>query len=231
VFATELMSGFGAVYAEGAAALALISVTMLTATAKGPVDVLLLMAGRSGTSFGNAAAALAVDLALCAVLIPHYGVLGAAGAWAAANLLRNTLAVTQTRRQLGLTTRSKLQLKVGAVAVLCFAAVPFIAGQLGGSTQWRVVGTVIGAMGYLVLIWHLRHELGLEAFAREVGRAGSETAERRAGRHRRRPALRTPGRSRSAQRDGASVRSSSNSGDMQEGRGDADRRMEQTHLG
>jgi hypothetical protein len=158
-------------------------------------------------------------------------VLGAAGAWAAANVLRNTLAVTQTRRQLGLTTRSKLQIKVGAIAVLCFAAVPLIAGQLGGSTEWRVAGTVIGAMGYLVLIWRLRHELGLEAFAREVGRAGSETADRPAGRHRRRPALRARGGSRSAPRDGATVRSSSNSVDMQEGRGDADRRMEQTRLG
>jgi O-antigen/teichoic acid export membrane protein len=166
------------VYAEGAAALALISLTMLTATAKGPVDVLLLMAGRSGTSFGNAAAALAVDLALCAVLIPHYGVLGAAGAWAAANVLRNTLAVTQTRRQLGLTTRSKLQIKVGAIAVLCFAAVPLIAGQLGGSTEWRVAGTLVGAIGYLVLLWRLRHQLGLQAFAHLAGRASSGTPER-----------------------------------------------------
>jgi O-antigen/teichoic acid export membrane protein len=182
VFATELMSGFGEVYAEGAAALALISLTMLTATAKGPVDVLLLMAGRSGTSFGNAAAALAVDLALCAVLIPRYGVLGAAGAWAAANVLRNTLAVTQTRRQLGLTTRSKLQIKVGAIAVLCFAAVPFIAGQLGGSTEWRVAGTIVGAIGYLVLLWRLRHQLGLQAFAHLARRASSGIPERTRGR-------------------------------------------------
>jgi O-antigen/teichoic acid export membrane protein len=231
VFATELMSGFGAVYAEGAAALALISVTMLTATAKGPVDVLLLMAGRSGTSFGNAAAALAVDLALCAVLIPPYGVLGAAGAWAAANVLRNTLAVIQTRRQLGLTIRSRLQIKVGAVAVLCFAVVPFAAGQLGGTTGWRVVGTVIGAIGYVVLLWRLRHELGLEAFAREAGRTGAGTAAGRAGRHRRRPAQQYPGGSQPAEGDDARVMNPSNSGERQEGRADADSRMEQTRLG
>jgi O-antigen/teichoic acid export membrane protein len=195
VFATELMSGFGPEYADGATALALISVTMLAATAKGPVDVLLLMAGRSGTSFGNAAAALAVDLALCAVLIPHYGVLGAAGAWAAANVLRNTLAVTQTRRQLGLTTRSKLQIKVGAIAVLCFAAVPFIAGQLGGSTEWRVAGTVVGAIGYLILLWRLRHQLGLQAFADAWGRSRSGIADSPAGRHRGQPAPRSHGES------------------------------------
>jgi O-antigen/teichoic acid export membrane protein len=194
VFATELMGRFGAEYADGAAALALISVTMLTATAKGPVDVLLLMAGRSRTSLGNAAAALAVDLALCAVLIPHYGVLGAAAAWAAANVLRNTLAVTQTRRQLGLTTRSKLQIKVGAIAVVCFAAVPIIAGELGGSTEWRVAGTVIGALGYLVLLWRLRRQLGLQAFAQIAGRRSrSGTAESPPGRHRDQPALHSPG--------------------------------------
>jgi len=188
------MGRFGAEYADGAAALALISVTMLTATAKGPVDVLLLMAGRSRTSLGNAAAALAVDLALCAVLIPHYGVLGAAVAWAAANVLRNTLAVTQTRRQLGLTTRSKLQIKVGAIAVVCFAAVPIIAGELGGSTEWRVAGTVIGALGYLVLLWRLRRQLGLQAFAQVAGRRSrSGTAESPPGRHRDQPALHSPG--------------------------------------
>jgi O-antigen/teichoic acid export membrane protein len=194
VFATELMSGFGHEYAEGAAALALISLTMLTATAKGPVDVLLLMAGRSGTSLGNAAAALTVDLALCAVLIPRYGVLGAAAAWAAANVLRNTLAVTQTRRQLGLTTRSKLQIKVGAIAVLCFAAVPIITGQLGGSTEWRMGGTVIGAIGYLVLLWRLRRQLGLQAFA-DVARRRSRSGivESPPGRHRGQPALHPPG--------------------------------------
>jgi peptidoglycan biosynthesis protein MviN/MurJ (putative lipid II flippase) len=152
------------------------------------------MAGRRGTSFGNAAAALAVDLALCAVLIPHFGVLGAAGAWAAANVLRNTLAVTQTRRQLGLTTRSRLQIKVGAIAVLCFAAAPFITGQLGGTTGWRVAGTVIGAIGYLVLLWRLRHQLGLQAFARAAGhRSRSETAQSPAGRHRSEPAPHSPG--------------------------------------
>ena len=54
----------GPAYAAGAAALAILAAGMLFASMTGPVDTILLMAGRSAISLTTTAVALAVDIAL-----------------------------------------------------------------------------------------------------------------------------------------------------------------------
>ncbi|MCW2902792.1 MAG: polysaccharide biosynthesis protein [Streptosporangiaceae bacterium] len=157
---------FGREYAgAGQAATVILALAMLVATSSGPVDVMLLMAGRSGLSLANNAAALAVNLTLNVLLIPRYGILGAALAWAAALITRNLLPVVQVRRMLGMTPAGGGLLWAGSSAVLSFAVLPLLARALLGSGAAAAgAGLVCGAAVYLALLWMGRGRLGLAAF-------------------------------------------------------------------
>ena len=98
----------------------ILSLTMLLATACGPVDSVLLMAGRSWLSLRNSIVALAVNVGLNVVLIPLYGIRGAAIAWAVAIVVRNLLPLVQVRRHLGLwpLTRSTVAVALGGPRLL-----------------------------------------------------------------------------------------------------------------
>jgi O-antigen/teichoic acid export membrane protein len=164
--APAYLDSFGPGYAHaGQAATVILALTMLLATASGPVDVMLLMAGRSGLSLANNAAALAVDLALNLLLIPHYGIVGAAVAWAAALVTRNLLPLVQVRRMLGMSPASGGLLWACGSAVLCFAVLPLLArAALGTGLGAVCAGLLPGAAGYLALLWAGRRRLGLTAF-------------------------------------------------------------------
>ncbi len=165
VAAPIYLSAFGHGYAgAGQYATVILGLTMLLATGTGPVDVMLLMAGRSGLSLANNAAALVVDLTLNVVLIPWLGVTGAAIAWAAALATRNILPLVQVQRLFGMTpTGAGLGLAAGS-ALGCFGALPLIARLTFGTTA-TLAGLVLGAACYAGLLWAGRSRLALTAFA------------------------------------------------------------------
>jgi O-antigen/teichoic acid export membrane protein len=134
-----LMSIFGDGYESGAATLVILGVAMLAATAAGPLDVVLLMAGRSTTSLVNMVAGLAVDIVGCVVLLPILGVTGAAYAWAAAIVVRNGLAIVATKRMLQLSAASReLAVVSGWAVALCgVLPVPLGLAALGSLRRQR----------------------------------------------------------------------------------------------
>ena len=69
-FAPLLMGVFGDGYDVATDVVLVLSLTMLLATACGPVDSVLLMAGHSWLSLRNSTVALAVNVGLNFVLIP-----------------------------------------------------------------------------------------------------------------------------------------------------------------
>ena len=71
LFAPLLMSIFGPQFERGATAAVILCGAMLVATACGPVDSMLLMAGRSVLSLINTGLALATNVALDLVLVPE----------------------------------------------------------------------------------------------------------------------------------------------------------------
>jgi O-antigen/teichoic acid export membrane protein len=165
VAAPIYLSAFGPGYAgPGQYATVILGLAMLLATASGPVDVMLLMGGRSGLSLANNAAALVVDLALNAVLIPWLGITGAAIAWAAALATRNLLPLVQVRRLLGMGPAGA-GLGLAAVSALaCFGALPLLARLTFGTTA-TLVGLFLGTACYAGLLWAGRARLALTAFA------------------------------------------------------------------
>ncbi len=82
VFAPLLLRVFKPQYVSGASSLEILAVTMLVATGIGPVDMVLLMGGRSFWNLSNVIVALGVNVALSLILIPRIGIAGAALAWA-----------------------------------------------------------------------------------------------------------------------------------------------------
>lgn len=164
VAAPVYLSLFGHGYAgSGQYATVILAMAMLLATGSGPVDVLLLMAGRSGLSLANSAAALAVDLAVDALLIPSIGITGAAIGWAAALAVRNLLMVAQVSRILGMTPAGA-GLGVAALsAVTCFGVLPLLVRLTFGTTA-TLAGLVLGTGCYAGLMWVARNRLALTAF-------------------------------------------------------------------
>lgn len=171
VFAAPLLTViFGVTYAEGGLTLSILAVTMLFATAMGPVDVLLLMAGRSGLSLINTGTALAIDVIGCLVLVPAAGIEGAALAWAVAIVTRNVMGMVQVGRHLHVRPFTPISAAMGAVCIVLFGLAP-AAVAIATRTDLTVLATVVGCsvVAYGAVIWRMRVPLALSAISRRHG--------------------------------------------------------------
>lgn len=163
-FAPTLMGIFGPGYSAASDIVVILSLTMLLAVACGPVDSVLLMAGRSWLSLRNSTVALAVNVGLNFVLIPLDGIRGAAIAWAVAIVVRNLLPLFQVRAQLGMWPVTRPALRVALAATGCFGLVNLVMllTDLGLVADASLMAVATAA--YLALIWSWRTTLGLSAF-------------------------------------------------------------------
>jgi O-antigen/teichoic acid export membrane protein len=165
-FGPLLLRIFGHTYAAGGATVLILSLTMLLATAAGPTDVALLMAGRSGLSLFNNLAALVVDVGLNLVLIPHLGVTGAAISWAVAISIRNILPLLQVRSMLHMTPFGPGSAWVAVSAAACFGVLPVLARTGPGlSVPVMVVALAVATPLYAYALWRGRVVLDLAAFS------------------------------------------------------------------
>jgi O-antigen/teichoic acid export membrane protein len=83
-FGPQVIEVFGRSYSAGTAVIVILGLTMLLATGCGQVDMVLVTTGRSSWSLANGLLAVAVNVGLDLVLIPAYGITGAAIGWSAA---------------------------------------------------------------------------------------------------------------------------------------------------
>jgi O-antigen/teichoic acid export membrane protein len=93
---------FGPGFADGYHLIVIMSVGLVARAAVGPAERLLNMIGQQKICAAIYAAAFAVNLALCLLLIPHLGLTGAAIATASAVLTESTLLFVVAKRRLGL---------------------------------------------------------------------------------------------------------------------------------
>ena len=128
------------------------------------VDSVLLMAGRSWLSLRNSIVALVVNIALNVVLIPLYGIRGAAIAWAVAIVVRNLLPLFQVRRHLGMWPATSAGVRVALAAVVCFGVVDVVAAVSDLPWPSMRLCSVVGTLVYAGVIWSWRSTLGLDAF-------------------------------------------------------------------
>jgi O-antigen/teichoic acid export membrane protein len=162
VFAPFLLSLFGPGFVEGDVALLVLAGTMMVATAVGPVDVVLLMGGKSLWHLLNTLVALALNIGLNLILIPRMGIVGAAVAWSASILFNNLAPVIQVWLLLRLHPFGPAFWRVTGSAALCFGLLALLVrGLMGPSLAGFVTSTLVAIALYVALLWRSRRELRL----------------------------------------------------------------------
>lgn len=95
LFSDSLMRIFGANFVVGSSALVLLAFGQLFHASTGAAGLMVLMSGHSKLELFNVTATLAFNAALCFLLIPDYGITGAAIAHMSGLALINLLRVTE----------------------------------------------------------------------------------------------------------------------------------------
>jgi O-antigen/teichoic acid export membrane protein len=163
---------FGATYDAGTSAVVVLSASMLVATACGSVDAVLLMSGNSVLSLGNAVLTLLVNVGLDLLLIPRFGILGAASGWAFSIALRNILALVQINKLMHMWPFSRPSGAVVAASVACFAIVPGLLTWADTSNLWLLLSLAVGAVAYAGWLYRFRRRLQLDTFVQALTRRG-----------------------------------------------------------
>lgn len=167
VFPHDLLRLFGNAYSAAAAVTVVLAVGQLANTAAGPCGSVLNMTGLVKVSLLDNAAALVINVVLNLLLIPRYGVIGAAVAWTTSLILVNATKYFQVRRMLGIRAHDAGMVRT-LVAALPAAVVAVTLGLvLDGPSAAILVATPAVLVTYLTTLF-LR---GLEPDDRDfVGR-------------------------------------------------------------
>ncbi len=139
--------------------LPILALGMMISAFAGPIDLMLLMLGRSKASLVGVTLAIATDLILLAVLAPPFGLVGAAIAWAAGVAVQNVTATVLVYRQTG-------YFQVASPSLLAAAGTLAAVVPVALLTPSTVAGTVLtGVISVpLLVIWLLvmRDRIGLQ---------------------------------------------------------------------
>lgn len=174
IMAPALLSLFGEPYMRASTAVVILGASMLVATAIGPIDMVLLMAGKSSWNLINTVVAVVVNVSLNLLLIPRMGITGAAIAWSASILVNNLLPLLQVWLSLRIHPFGRGWLVASSVAVVSVGTSEVLGRLIAGPSLLVLV--VSGSIGMLILgalAWRFRDQLHLdafrEAFRRRVG--------------------------------------------------------------
>ncbi|GII93513.1 lipopolysaccharide biosynthesis protein [Sinosporangium siamense] len=168
-FGPVVLTLFGEDFTGGDGALAILALAMLIVLAAGNVQTVLLMGGKSSWSLYNKIAALAVNVVLNVLLVPVYGIEGAAVAWAAAYLVDTLAAAVQVRYGL----RLRLGLRTFALpalgAVFWFGVVGVVfritAEPTGGAFAAYLV---VACAGFGLTLWRGRRSLHVDELLQAI---------------------------------------------------------------
>lgn len=146
---TSIGLTYGPAYTSGAMALTILTVGFLFHTAVGPVTSILTSAGltrhimivTSTTAVGN--------IVLNLVLIPRYGIIGAAVATTVSYIVMNLANMIELHRRLDIVPFSKTVLKPGAVAIFVAATVRIIPEL----TRWRSTAAIVALYAAFLAVY------------------------------------------------------------------------------
>ncbi len=165
-----LLSLFGETYSLGAATLAILAIGQLLDTAAGPLGQVINMSGRPHINMMNNAAVAGLNVVACLVLIPRYGMEGAAVSFAFSLALVNAIKLAQVRILFGIYPfRADTLRTLAAAGVAAGAAAP--AAYLVDWTSPFLEVAVTTAIIFLVYAQAVRI-LGLSPEDRELFEAG-----------------------------------------------------------
>jgi O-antigen/teichoic acid export membrane protein len=127
----------------------------------------LTSTGRSALSLANGLLALAVNVGVDLVLIPRYGITGAAIGWAAAIVASNLVPLAQVARIVRIHPFGKATLTACAVTGLSFGALPAVVRTvLGSGAGGQIVAVALACIALGAGLWHWRRPLQLSMLPR-----------------------------------------------------------------
>jgi O-antigen/teichoic acid export membrane protein len=163
-FGPQVIEVFGRSYQAGGAVVMILGLTMLLATGCGQVDMVLVTTGRSSWSLVNGLLAVAVNVGLDVLLIPRYGLAGAALGWSAAIVLTNLLPLAQVAASVHLHPFGRGTLISAGLCAFSFGLLPFAARELlGPGVIPALLATGAGGAILAAGMWCFRKDLKLAA--------------------------------------------------------------------
>jgi len=150
-----LLHLFGAGYSTGATALVILAAGQLFNAATGPLGQVINMSGRPYVTLANNAAVAALNIVGCVILIPRYGINGAACSTTASITLVNLVKLVQVRFLFGINpfrAETVRALAAGLVAVGAAAPVVLLVSWPSALVE-VVVATLIVLPLYAVVFW------------------------------------------------------------------------------
>lgn len=162
VFAEPVLRLFGPGFESGATALSIISAAMMVAMSAGMLQSFLLMGGRSHWQLMNRALQLTTLIGGCLVLVPRFGIVGAAFAWVAAILLDVSLAAFQVKRRMGIYSSLRLVGLPALAATATFGLGGWILKTFLGETVVSMalsLGVCVAVYVVVCVLW--RRQLGV----------------------------------------------------------------------
>jgi O-antigen/teichoic acid export membrane protein len=164
IYGPEILSIFGHSYRAGDMVMVILGLTMLVATACGQVDMVLITTGRSSWSLANGLTAVFVNVGLDLLLIPRYGITGAAVGWAVAIIITNLVPLAQLAVSKRLNPFGRGTLIAIGLSVVSFAVIPLAARAAfgpGAVVSLSAVGA--GCLVQAAGLWRFRDSLRLQA--------------------------------------------------------------------
>jgi O-antigen/teichoic acid export membrane protein len=169
VFAPCILRVFGPEYSSGATALTILSLAMLVNLATGTVGTVLLMGGKSRWVLADKIAVVTLNVVGNLLLIPHFGIVGAAVSWAVTIVLDSSLAFAQVRYGMRLGGPLRIIGLCAAMSLACFGVIPFAWRLVAGTSLPDMVGALaLATLAYVPLVWRRREQVGLSMLAGSV---------------------------------------------------------------
>lgn len=164
IFAPALLALFGQEFLAGTTVVVILAVSAMIGSASGPVDMVLLMAGKSLWSFWNTALSLGLNVVLNLILIPRWGITGAAFAWAVSRVVGNLVPLLQIALALDLHPFGAKWVRSAVASLVAFGATGLAVRAWAGPTLPAALGYGVLAMAvYVPLLYRQREELDLAA--------------------------------------------------------------------
>lgn len=152
IFAAPLMRIFGHDFEVGWPILVIGTLGQLVNCGVGSVGYLLLMSGNQRRLIRIQAVMAAVMVVVNVLLIPRWGIVGAAVGAAVTNVVTNVWSLREVRRSLGLFPYNRSYLKLAVPVVVTFMVSLLLRREFSSvRPEWLIVGAGL-VLGYLVFV-------------------------------------------------------------------------------
>lgn len=146
-FGDDLLGVFGKEFAAGYPSLVVLGLAALLSCAVGSVSMILAMTGHQKYNVWNTITVTVLNIVLNLVLIPRYGILGAAVATGISLTLVNVIRMFQVRRLLGLVPYTKAYWKPVAAGVVVLGLALFLRARTPPLSIWQIVPLLVAFFG------------------------------------------------------------------------------------